>query len=226
MGACPCLLSEPVRGHELRQRGVRTATVTLRGHRFGSGRLGILARSRTSPKAFADFYEEMSPTVLRFFARQTRDPQAAFELMAEAFAKAFEKRLDFRGATDEQAAAWLWRIARNELLHFQRSRSVELSALQRLGLERPAPSDTELREVERLLSTESIRPQIRGALDTLSPAQQEVIQLRFEDELSYEEISERLAVSQDVVRARTSRALRALGAPEHHLQAAMEMFDS
>jgi DNA-directed RNA polymerase specialized sigma24 family protein len=51
-----------------------------------------------------------------------------------------------------------------------------------------------------------------------------VIKLRFIEELSNQEIAERLAVSRDVVRARASRALRALGASEQ-LQAAIEMLE-
>jgi RNA polymerase sigma-70 factor (ECF subfamily) len=163
--------------------------------------------------------------VLRFFARQTRDGQTAFDLMAETFSKAFEKRADFRGTSDEQAAAWLWSIARHELARYRRSRSVEMSALRRLGFERPAPSDDELRQVERLIAIEDIRRHIRGALDTLSADQREVLELRFIDELSNREIAERLAVSHDVVRARASRALRALGASEQ-LQAAIEMLEA
>jgi RNA polymerase sigma-70 factor (ECF subfamily) len=198
--------------------------VTFRRSRVDLGEPGALARSRNSPNAFAEFYEQMSPSVLRFFARQTRDGQVAFDLVAETFSKAFEKRADFRGTSDEQAAAWLWSIARHELARFRRSRSVELSALQRLGLEQPAPSDDELRQVERLIAIEDIRHRVRVALDTLSPDQQEVIKLRFVDELSNEEIAERLEVSRDVVRARASRALRALGASEL-LRAAIEMLE-
>ena len=201
------------------------ASVTLGRPKLGSGSLGMLARSRTSSRDFADFYDGMAPQVLRFFATQTSDGQAAFELMAETFAKAFEKRRDFRGTSDNQAAAWLWRIARNELARFWRSRSVEIAALQRLGLERPAPSDEELREVERLIATEGIRQQIPHVLGTLSPDQQQVIELRFYEDLSNEEIAERLAVSNDVVRARMSRALRALGANER-LQAAIETLET
>ncbi|MCW3029117.1 MAG: polymerase sigma factor [Solirubrobacterales bacterium] len=188
------------------------------------GTLGVLARSRSSPDAFADFYEQISPSVLRFFARQTRDGQTAFELLAETFSKAFEKRADFRGTTDEQAAAWLWSIARHELARCRRSRSVEMSALRRLGLERPAPSEDELRQMEWLIAIEDIRREIWAALDTLPPDQREVIKLRFVDELSNQEIAERLAVSAEVVRARASRGLRALGASEQ-LQAAIEMLE-
>jgi RNA polymerase sigma-70 factor, ECF subfamily len=176
--------------------------------------LGLSARSQAPTRIFADFYDQMSPSVLRFFARQMDDGNAALDLTAETFSKAFEKRRDFRGANDKQAAAWLWAIAHNELARYQRSRSVELAAIERLGLERPSPSDEELRRIEQLTAIEDARERVREALRTLPPDQQEVIRLRFFDELSYPEIAQHLAVSYDVVRARTSRALRALRATE------------
>jgi RNA polymerase sigma-70 factor (ECF subfamily) len=176
--------------------------------------LGFLASSRGSPHAFADFYEAISPSVLRFFANQTRYPQAAFDLTAETFAKAFEKRRDFRGASNEQAAAWVWAIARSELARFRRSRSVEFAALTRLKLERPDPSDTELQEVERLTTSEEARLHLRRALGALPADQREVVRLRFLEFLGYEEIAARLGVSTDVARARTSRALKTLRSSE------------
>jgi RNA polymerase sigma factor (sigma-70 family) len=175
----------------------------------------LLARSRASPHAFADFYEQLSPQVLRFFVKRTGDPHRAVDLTAETFAKAFEHRRDFLGASDEQAAAWLWRIARNELAGYRRSKSVELAAVQRLGLERPALNDEELLQVERLIATEELREQIQHALEVLPDDQQEVVRLRFVDELSYDEMAQKLGVSNDVVRTRTSRALGALRRSDH-----------
>jgi RNA polymerase sigma factor (sigma-70 family) len=178
--------------------------------RSGRGLPGLLARSRASPHAFADFYEQLAPQVLRFFARRTGDPHRAVDLTAETFARAFERRRDFRGASDEQAAAWLWRIARNELAGDRRSRAVELAAVRRLGLERHVLIDEELVEVERLIATEELRAQIQDALEVLPDDQREVVRLRFIDELSYDEMAQKLGVSNDVVRTRTSRALGAL----------------
>jgi RNA polymerase sigma factor (sigma-70 family) len=193
-----------------RPNPVRDPGVMLKRRRSVARVPGLLARSRSSSNTFAEFYEQMSQPVLRFFVRQTRDGHRAFDLTAETFAKAFENRQDFRGATDEQAAAWLWRIARNELARYRRSRSVELAAARRLGLERPAPTAEELRHVERLTAVEVVRERIQDALKTLPPDQREILRLRFLDELSYHEIAQQLGVSYDVVRARTSRALRAL----------------
>lgn len=196
------------------ERGADHAAVMRPRRRFRKSLPGLLARSRASPHAFGDFYEQMSPQVLRFFVRRTDDPHRAVDLTAETFARAFEHRREFRGASDEQAAAWLWRIARNELAGYRRSRAVELAAVQRLGLER-ALTDEELLQIERLSTTEELREQIQHALEVLPDEQQEVIRLRFIDELSYDEMAEKLGVSNDVVRTRTSRALRALRASAH-----------
>ncbi len=181
----------------------------MRG-RLTNGLPGLLARSRASPDAFGDFYEQMAPQVLCFFATRTQDPQRAVDLTAETFAKAFEHRREFRGASDEQAAGWLWKIARNELAQHWRSRSVELAAVQRYGVEQRTLSEEELLRVERSIAAEELSEQIRHAVQVLPEDQQEVVRLRFVDDLSYEEIAQRLGVSSDAVRTRTSRALRAL----------------
>lgn len=178
--------------------------------RVKNGVAGLLARSRASPEAFADFYEQMGRQVHCFFATRTEGPQRAVDLTAETFAQAFEHRREFRGASDKQAAAWLWKIAHNELAQHWRSRAVELAAVERLRLEPPALSEEELLEGERSIAAEELREQIRRALELLPDDQQEVVRLRFVDDLSYEEIAQKLGVSNDVVRTRTSRALRAL----------------
>lgn len=183
--------------------------MSMRG-RLTNGLPGLLARSRASPDAFGDFYEQMAPQVLCFFATRTQDPQRAVDLTAETFAKAFEHRREFRGASDEQAAGWLWKIARNELAQHWRSRSVELAAVQRYGVEQRTLSEEELLRVERSIAAEELSEQIRHAVQVLPEDQQEVVRLRFVDDLSYEEIAQRLGVSSDAVRTRTSRALRAL----------------
>jgi RNA polymerase sigma-70 factor (ECF subfamily) len=134
---------------------------------------------------------------------------------AETFAKAFDMRGDYRGSSDQQAVAWLWAIARSELARFKRSHTIERAALNRLGLERAAPSDKELREVERLTELEELQDHLEQALALLSPDQRVVIHLRFIDHLSYPEIAKRLGVSTDVVRSRTSRALSTLRASDH-----------
>ncbi len=196
-----------------------------RRRRFKKRVPGLLARSRASPPAFDDFYAQMSAQVLCFFVTRTSERQRAVDLTAETFAKAFAHRREFRGASDEQAAAWLWRIARNELAQHWRSRSAELAAVERLGLERVTLSDGEVLDGERLIAAEELREQTRRALEVLPDDQREVVRLRFVDDLSYDEIAQQLGVSNDAVRTRTSRALRALR-KSGHLDEAIDRFEA
>lgn len=64
--------------------------------------------------------------------------------------------------------------------------------------------------VERLAALDEVRERLEAALDALPADQSEVLALRYIRGLSYPEIADSLGVSNDVVRSRVSRALRAL----------------
>jgi RNA polymerase sigma-70 factor (ECF subfamily) len=175
-------------------------------------RLDITRRSSAGndPPAFVALYYEMSPKVLRYFAHATGDPHVAFDLMAETFAKAYEKRHDFRGQTEAEESSWVWTIARNELAMYHRSRGVERAALHRLEMERPDLTDEEIRRIEQLGTDAEVREHLANALVLLPAEQREAIRLRFLEDRSYDEIAAHLDVSNEVVRARCSRGLRTL----------------
>jgi len=167
-------------------------------------------RARSGARSFAEFYDLMSPGVIRYFARATREPQRAFDLTADTFAQAFERRAELGVQSDAEAAAWLWIIARGELARYRRSNSVTGDAVDRLGLEPPVLSEQELRELERLTAEDEARRHIEIALGPLTAEQRELIGLRLLAGLSYPEIAERLGLAPAVVRARTTRALEGL----------------
>jgi RNA polymerase sigma-70 factor (ECF subfamily) len=169
-----------------------------------------LARSRESPEAFAAFYEAHRSDLLRYFVHGTRNVQAALDLTAETFTKAFEKRWTFRGADDTQAAAWLWAIARNELAGYRRTRRVEIRAMERLDFERPDSGGDELRELERLAGLQTAQECIDAAVARLPPDQRAVIELRFSEDLDASAVGSRLGIPSGAVRARLSRAYRTL----------------
>lgn len=161
---------------------------------------------------FARFYERTYPSLLRYLVHLTGDGHLAIELTAEAYAKAFEKRHRFRGSTREEAIGWVWAIARNEVRMHWRGRAVELAAIERLQLPRPAPDDAELARIDDLLTAERDAAPVIGALHELPKDQQDVIRMHVIDELEHSEIAAILGVSADVVRARVSRGLRRLAA--------------
>lgn len=167
-------------------------------------------RAREDPGEFAAFYHAYSDRVLTFLARRVLDPEIAFDLHSETFAKVLERQDQFRGVNAEQEQGWLFTIARTELSHYWRSGRVERAAIERLAISIPALTDAELERVESLAGLSALAPVLSDAMTALPEDQRHAIQLRVIDDLSYPEVAEALQVSEPTARARVSRGLRAL----------------
>jgi RNA polymerase sigma-70 factor (ECF subfamily) len=155
-------------------------------------------------------YREYAHDLHRYLARRTFDVEVAFDLVAETFAAAYRDRAQYRGATDQEALAWIYGIGRHQLSHYFRRGEAESRALERYGLERPAFDDDDLRRAEELAGIAFVRRRIRSELARLSHGQRDALVMRIVDELPYEEIAEELGISEQTVRARVSRGLRTL----------------
>lgn len=70
------------------------------------------------PDAFGGFYDAHFEGLLSYLTRLTCDAKAGLDLTAESFAQAFLTRQRFRGTTDAEAAAWLYRIAKRQLARY------------------------------------------------------------------------------------------------------------
>jgi RNA polymerase sigma-70 factor (ECF subfamily) len=162
------------------------------------------------PPAFSDLYSAQSRQLLAFFARRTFDVEASRDLMAETFAQAFQHWRRFRGSTDEEAAAWLYGIARHQLSHYVRRGIVERKALQRLGIRVPEVSEQDHERIVELAGLAELRGLVAAAFDDLSDEQRDALRLRVIDERPYGEVARTLGISEQTARARVSRALRRL----------------
>jgi RNA polymerase sigma factor (sigma-70 family) len=160
---------------------------------------------------FSRLYRATAQDLVVFFARRTYDPEAAADLMAETFAKAYLGRRRFRGSTEDEARAWLFGIARRRFAMYARRGKAERRALRRLGLERPQLVEGEYERIEQLAGLEAIRGTLDEHVRRLAPAQRTALELRVVRELPYPDVAHRLGISEQAARARVSRALRALG---------------
>lgn len=157
-----------------------------------------------------ELFDQHAREIVAFLARRTGDPEAAVDLLAETFAAAFEGRGEFRGENPSSERAWLFAIARNQLTDHFRSEQAHGSAVRRLGIERRELTDSEYDRIEELAGTEQLRVLVADQVERLPAEQQDAVQLRLIDELSYEEVAERLGITQQAARARVSRGLRTL----------------
>jgi RNA polymerase sigma-70 factor (ECF subfamily) len=179
--------------------------------RLGTGReRSLFCRARDDPAQFGEVYRAYHEQVLRYLARQTLDPEVAFDLMAETFAEMLAGIDGFRGGTEDEGRQWMWTIARHQLYRWRDKGRVERRNLERVGAVLPRLAPEEFDRIEELADVERFRPVLEQALASLSEQQREVLRLRVVEHRPYDEIGELLGASSGAVRIRVSRALRDL----------------
>lgn len=174
--------------------------------------LTALARSVRDPDAFQEFYATNVERLLGFFMRRLFDPEAALDLTAETFAVALERRSQFRGTADHEASGWLFAIGRSQLSRFYSRLRVEREALARLQITLPELDEQISEQVGQFVDIEALRAEVGAAIASLPMEQAYAVEQRVVLERSYSELASELAVTEQVVRARVSRGLRALAA--------------
>ena len=167
----------------------------------------LLVASVADPGAFAALYDRHASGLLCWLRRQS-DPDTARDLLAETWAAAWVARGRFRPEKGA-AKAWLYGIARHQVLHFYRRLAVERRGRDRLGLE-PAFATDATADADVRLDAQARRIELERLLGALTPAVREAVILRAVDQLGYDEIATRTRSSPQAARLRVSRGLRAL----------------
>jgi RNA polymerase sigma-70 factor (ECF subfamily) len=173
-------------------------------------RRGLFVRARRDPAAFADLYVAYHQQVLGYLARQTLDPEVAFDLMAETFAQMFAGLDGFRGNTEAEGCAWMWTIARHQLYRWRERRKTEREHLTRLGIPVATLGEVEYERIEELADLERFLPVLERSLAALPDGTRRVLEMRIVEHRPYVEIGELLGTTAGAIRIRVSRALREL----------------
>jgi RNA polymerase sigma-70 factor (ECF subfamily) len=169
----------------------------------------LILRSREDPAAFRVLYERLAPGILRYFASRVHDAEIAADLLAETFAVAYERRRRFRNL-GRPGAAWIYGIARNELSHYFRHKSVDDRAVQALGLVVPPLDNESIVAIEALADSEDRKLALGAAMARMTEVEREAVELRVVQELNYDEIATRLGCSRGSARTRVHRGLARL----------------
>jgi RNA polymerase sigma-70 factor (ECF subfamily) len=167
----------------------------------------LLRRSDYEPAAFSELYARHVSAVYGWVAGRSR--AAAADLTAETFARAWLHRRRFRDEHGGSALPWLLGIAAHLVADLARHDRIENRARRRLGLPLELSVEDGYGEVERRLSPSRA---LLAQLQSLAPHERRAIELRVVDELSYDEVADRLSIRPAAARLRVSRALRRLAA--------------
>lgn len=168
----------------------------------------LVEQAKSDPAAFGVLYDRYVERIYGYALRETRDVAAAQDVTAATFEKALRHLRRFRWG-QLGLAPWLYRIARNEIVQ-QYRRNKWLSPLDTSaeeGLGREPRLDRDARPIESAVLSTERNHDLHEALARLSPADREILSLRFLEQLPTEAVAHVLACSRDNVYVRLHRAL-------------------
>jgi RNA polymerase sigma factor (sigma-70 family) len=168
-----------------------------------------LRRLRRDPEAIVSLYDRHVARLVAALAAASGDPELAFDLAQETFARALER--GHRVRVDESGSAWpwLWTVGRNLLRDAQRREVVDRSARRRLGIATVAYGDQAIDDLIARVDAEELRSVLGQALEALSAEQRDAVVGRVVLDRDYAGLADG-SVDETAIRARVSRGLRAL----------------
>ncbi len=158
-------------------------------------------------RAYAELLNRYRDSVYYVMLRMISNPSDAEDLTIEAFGKAFHNLAKY--VPSHAFSTWLFRIATNNCIDFMRRKS-----------QSPRPFDQdegEEDEVEATVASDMIAPDelminretaasLNRIVKTLKPRYRRLIELRYFEDYSYEEIASELSLPIGTVKARLFRA--------------------
>ena len=166
----------------------------------------LVEEAKTDSQAFGVLYDQYIDKIYGYVLRQTQDGATAEDITAVTFEKALRhiQKYEWR---DKSFAAWLYRIAHNEIIQHHRKRRflVPFQATQNGRYHQ-----TNGRTPETAVLHQQRNQTLHQAIDQLSNKDKEVVTLRYFTELSNDEIAEVLGCSTSNVYLRLHRALKRL----------------
>ncbi len=171
--------------------------------------------SLLSDEVFEDLLRAHQKRVFRVLLGWVRDPEMADSLTQECFLRAYRARAGFRG--DASPETWLLRIAVNIGRDHVKSRRSgfwrRLLSLDRSDAEGqvavPEVADRASSPEQAVLAKERLA-RVERRVESLSPMQRAVFQLRFLEEMPLEEIARTLGLRIGTVKVHLARAVGAL----------------
>ena len=155
-------------------------------------------------EAFAQLYEGYFDKIYRYVALRIGDRMEAEDIAQQVFLKAIKAISSFRWK-GVPFSAWLFRIAHNQVVDYLRKTKKRVSVhLEEETL--AASGDGPQEAFGRKLDIE----RLNQATKKLTPAQREVISLRFAGEMSVAQVAEVMGRSQGAVKALQHSAIVAL----------------
>jgi RNA polymerase sigma-70 factor (ECF subfamily) len=169
-----------------------------------------LRRLRRDPEAIVALYDRYVARLVAALASASGDRELAFDLAQETFARVLEAGHRVQLQSDGSVWPWLWTVALNLLRDSRRRDAVERRARVRLGIASVPYDEQAVDELISRVTAAERREEVHEALAELPDDQREAIAGRLFLTEDYAGLSALTGTTEQVLRARVSRGLRAL----------------
>lgn len=150
-----------------------------------------------------EIYEQFSPALYRYAVRLLGDRETAEDCVSETFSRLLQAARGGAGPK-ENVQAYLYRIAHNWVIDYYRRHQEQYRSPV---IDEIIDNDSNPSQV---VSDRHEQERVRSAILRLPPEQQQVIALRFLDEMSHEDTAAILGKTAEATRALQYRALNTL----------------
>ncbi len=158
--------------------------------------------SLREPQRFAVLFDRHAPHIYRYLARRV-GRQVADDLLAETFLAAFARR-DRYDLAFADARPWLYGIATNLVGQHRRDEARQHGVMQAAAAEPAVPGHAD--QVAADVTAQAMRTLLVTALAALPAGDRDVLLLIAWEQLTYQEVSQALAIPVGTVRSRLHRA--------------------
>ncbi|PKP54078.1 MAG: RNA polymerase subunit sigma-24 [Bacteroidetes bacterium HGW-Bacteroidetes-1] len=167
------------------------------------------ALNQGDQQAYATLLNNYRDAVYFLMHKMTSNPFDAEDLTIEAFGKAFRNLHQY--SPEYGFSTWLFRIATNNCIDFQRKNKIQSVSMNSLGnvatkkelsIQFPA---SDLDPEETMINKQKIK-MMHLVVDKLKPHYRSLIIMRYFDEMSYEEIATQFNLPLGTVKAQLFRA--------------------
>lgn len=162
-------------------------------------------------KAFDELYERYWETIYDIAYKKLRDEDNAKDIVHDIYIHIWSKQDEL--TIEKSFIAYLYTCLRNKIIDHLRKEAFRTKQLETL---RYTLSEADNSTIEQLISKE-LENQIEVNVNCLPDKMQEVYRLSREEELSIDEIAEKLSVSRQTVKNQISSALKRLRSSIHFL---------
>lgn len=165
------------------------------------------ALNNNDQQAYECLLNQYRDAVYFLMLRMTGNHDDAEDLTIEAFGKAFSKLHQY--SPEYGFSTWLFRIAANNAIDFKRRMRIKQVSMEGTANGSSGSlinmADKEPDPENKLILEQQVKL-MRQLVEKLRPRYRSLIELRYFDELSYEEISQRLGLPLGTVKAQLFRA--------------------